>query len=159
MISDLASKNDLVNNDCNCRSLEAVEQQCKQRGIRFTSIRKRILQLIWDSDCAVKAYDLLDEVKPYFNNAKPVTVYRALEFLLEQGMIHKVKSINAFIACKQPHCNDKQILLICTQCHEIEEMTGRNLMANISSELKQSGFINQINSIEVQGLCSNCESL
>lgn len=157
--NDLISKDNLVKNGCNFKSLGTIEEYCKKQGLRFTSIRKHILQLIWDSQCAVKAYDLLEEIKPNFNKAKPATVYRTLDFLLEQGFIHKVMSLNAFIACKQFHCNDNQILLFCTQCHKTEEKTGEEMIRNITYELKQSGFINQINSIEIQGLCVNCDPL
>lgn len=137
-------------------SMQSIENLCIQRGIRFTPIRKQILQLIWDSHCAKKAYDLLEEIKPFFKNAKPVTVYRTLDFLQEQGFIHKIESLNAFIACNQGHCDYERMFLICTQCHEIEEQTGKDMAKTINEELQHTGFIHHYKTIEIQGLCVNC---
>ncbi len=155
--TDNSSSDHVVGHDGACKSaLQAAENHCKKQGIRFTAIRKQILQLICQSHHAVKAYDLLEEIKPDFNNAKPATVYRALDFLLKEGFIHKVESLNAFIACNQGHCNYERMLLICTQCHEIEERTGNNMIKTVTTELQQSGFISQIKTIEIQGICVNC---
>jgi len=149
----------VVDHDCACKSaLQSAENHCKKQGVRLTAIRKQILQLMYQSHHAVKAYDLLEEIKSDFKNAKPVTIYRALDFLLKEGFIHKVESLNAFIACNQGHCNYECVLLICTQCHEVEEQTGSNMSKTVTTELQKSSFISQIKIIEIQGICVNCVS-
>ena len=155
--TDKSPSDHVIDHDRACKSvLQSAENHCKKQGVRFTAIRKQILQLISQSHHAVKAYDLLEEIKSDFKNAKPTTVYRALDFLLKEGFIHKVESLNAFIACNQGHCNYKGMLLICTQCHEIEEKTENNMIKTVTTELQQSSFISQIKTIEVQGICVNC---
>ncbi|MBM4202103.1 MAG: hypothetical protein FJ189_12570, partial [Gammaproteobacteria bacterium] len=85
--------------DCIHRALASAERLCAERGVRFTPVRRRVLELIWRSHEAVKAYDLLEQLKTFDPAAKPTTVYRALDFLREQGLIHRVESLNAFIGC------------------------------------------------------------
>jgi len=70
-------------NCCREKAIHTAEQLCSQRGVRFTPIRREVLELIWESHRAVKAYDLLDRIKPKAGTTKPTTVYRALDFLLE----------------------------------------------------------------------------
>lgn len=144
---------------CRQSAIHTAEMLCRQRGVRFTEIRKQILELIWESHRAVKAYDLLDKVKPHLNNAKPATVYRALDFLLEQGLIHKVESLNAYIGCSHADRKHEQLLLTCTQCHEVEERTGESVMDAIAQELQQAGFVHQYKAVEIHGLCAKCASV
>ena len=73
---------------CVNKALSMAAQLCRVRGVQLTPIRHQVLELIWDSHKAVKAYDLLDRIRPQQNAAKPATIYRALDFLIEQGLIH-----------------------------------------------------------------------
>jgi Fur family zinc uptake transcriptional regulator len=144
---------------CRQAAVRTAELLCQQRGVRFTEIRKQILELIWESHRAVKAYDLLDKVKLKSSSAKPTTVYRALDFLLEQGLIHKVESLNAYIGCSHADRKHEQLLLTCTQCHEVEERTGEHVMDAITRELRQAGFVHQYKAVEIHGLCAKCASV
>jgi len=76
---------------CVSEALGTAEHLCVVRGVQLTPIRHQVLELIWDSHKAVKAYELLDRIKPLQNAAKPATIYRALDFLIEQGLIHRVE--------------------------------------------------------------------
>lgn len=129
---------------------------CQQRGVQLTTIRQQILTLIWANHQAVKAYDLLDQLKPLKNEAKPATVYRALDFLIEQGLIHRIESLNAFIGCTDPACQHEQLLLICKQCHEVEERHGVQVMAALQKELNNAGFSAHSKAVEIHGFCKNC---
>src|SRR5574341_1912488 len=105
---------------CQNSAIRKAEQLCMERGVQLTPIRHKVLELIWESHQAAKAYDLLERIKPLPFSAKPATVYRALDFLIEQGLIHRVESLNAFIGCV---CSERQhdlLLLICKQCGQIE---------------------------------------
>ena len=102
--------------------IEKVETLCKKRGIKLTNQRKTVLNIMLKANRAMSAYDLLDLLKVSEPQAKPPTIYRALEFLLEQGFIHKVESTNCYIIC--PHFHEPQhisILFICDNCHQIIE--------------------------------------
>lgn len=146
-------------NGCRAKAIRTAEQLCNERGVRFTPIRREVLELIWESHRAVKAYDLLDRIKPKAGTAKPTTVYRALDFLLEQGLIHKVESLNAFIGCSFSERRHEQLLLTCVQCHEIEERPGERVMEALAEELEQAAFTLQRKAIEIHGVCSRCASL
>jgi Fur family zinc uptake transcriptional regulator len=89
-------------------------------------------------------------------SAKPATVYRALDFLLEQGLIHRVESLNAFIGCSCSERQHEQLLLICVQCHEVEERPGFLVMEALSNEITEAGFTVHSKAIEIQGLCKHC---
>lgn len=142
--------------DCRERAIHTAEQLCTQRGVRFTPIRREVLELIWESHRAVKAYDLLNRITPKAGTAKPATVYRALDFLLEQGLIHKVESLNAFIGCSYSGSRHEQLLLTCVECHEVEERPGERVMDAIAKELEQAAFTMHRQAIEIHGVCTRC---
>lgn len=141
---------------CRNKAVQTADKLCAERGVQLTTIRRQVLELIWDSHKAAKAYDLLDLIKPLQQSAKPATVYRALDFLLEQGLIHRVESLNAFIGCSCSERQHEQLLLICVQCHEVEERPGAIVMEAVSRELEQAGFTVHRKAIEIQGICKHC---
>ncbi|WP_394754752.1 transcriptional repressor [Crenothrix sp.] len=140
-------------------ALLTAEHLCLERAVQLTPIRQQVLRLIWESHKAVKAYELLDKLKPVQNAAKPVTVYRALDFLIEQGLIHRVESLNAFVGCRCPELQHEQLLLICNQCNEVEERSAAQVMRALSSEIKQAHFIVHSKAIEIHGVCQKCAVL
>jgi Fur family zinc uptake transcriptional regulator len=142
--------------DCQSKALAIAEQLCESRGARFTAIRREVLALIWESHRAVKAYDLLPRIKDTLQSAKPITVYRALDFLLEQGLIHRVESLNAYIGCSFSDHQHEQLLLTCDRCHEVEERPGEQVMAAIAEELQKASFTLHRQAIEVHGICKRC---
>ncbi|MDO9106379.1 MAG: transcriptional repressor [Methylovulum sp.] len=144
---------------CVNKALSTAEQLCVERGVQLTSIRHQVLALIWENHKAVKAYDLLDRIKPLQQSAKPATIYRALDFLIEQGLIHRVESLNAFVGCRCSGHQHEQLLLICKHCHEVEERTATQVMQALSEEFTQAGFIAHSKAIEIHGLCSKCAGL
>lgn len=143
-------------NSCIHNAISVAEQLCLSRGAQLTPIRHKVLELIWSSHKAVKAYDLLDQIRPSNDAAKPSTVYRALDFLLEQGLIHRVESLNAFVGCHCSNIQHDQLLLICSSCHTVEERSAKTLIETLSIELNEVGFMPQRNTIEIHGLCKNC---
>lgn len=143
---------------CKREALSVAEQLCEKRGVQLTPIRHKVLELIWNSHKAIKAYDLLDQIRPTNEAAKPSTVYRALDFLLEQGLIHRVESLNAFVGCHSSGIRHDQLLLICTACHNIEERPAPDVFLSLGSEMEHAEFKAQRKTIEVHGLCKNCQS-
>jgi Fur family transcriptional regulator, zinc uptake regulator len=144
---------------CISEALGTAGQLCMMRGVRLTPIRHQVLELIWGSHKAVKAYDLLDRIKPLQPMAKPATVYRALDFLIEQGLIHRVESLNAFIGCSYSGQQHEQLLLICKLCHEVEEQAAEKVMKTLATEIKQLAFVVHSKTIEVHGICAKCAEL
>lgn len=141
---------------CMHQAITTAEQLCASRGVQLTPIRHKVLELIWNSHKAIKAYDLLDLIRPINDAAKPSTVYRALDFLLEQGLIHRVESLNAFVGCRSSGTQHDQLLLICTVCHNIEERPAGNVFKALSDEMQNADFSPQRKTIEIHGLCKNC---
>ena len=150
----LAANHD--HNGCRDKALKTAERLCDNRGVRLTPMRRQVLELIWESHRAVKAYDLLDRIKPKAGTAKPATVYRALDFLMEQGLIHKVESLNAFIGCSYSEHQHQQLLLTCSQCQEVEERPAEEVMEAIAKELERAAFIIHHKAIEIHGMCCRC---
>lgn len=140
-------------------ALVTAEHLCQQRGVLLTTIRQQVLALIWDSHKSVKAYELLDRLKSLQATAKPITVYRALDFLMEQGLIHRVESLNAFIGCRCPAYEHEQLLLICNQCYEVEERSATDVMQAVSQEIISANFTAHSKAIEIHGICQKCKKL
>lgn len=143
---------------CIAKALASAEKLCEERGVRFTPLRRRVLELVWSKHESAKAYDLLDALKVFDPSAKPATVYRALDFLLEQGLIHRVESLNAFIGCNEPERRHDLLILICDRCHAVEERPASALMEAAASEIRSAGFVPLRQSFEVHGLCAACAS-
>jgi Fur family zinc uptake transcriptional regulator len=144
---------------CIARAIRTAERLCCTRGARFTPIRRKVLELIWESHRAVKAYDLLDRIKPSEPTAKPATVYRALDFLIEQGLIHRVESLNAFVGCNCSEHEHELLLLICKRCQEVEERPAVDVMSALASEIQKAEFMPSKKAIEIHGLCARCARL
>ncbi len=144
---------------CVSEALGTAEHLCVVRGVQLTPIRYQVLELIWESHKAVKAYELLDRIKPLQTAAKPATIYRALDFLIEQGLIHRVESLNAFVGCTSSGHQHEQLLLICKLCNEVEERPAMEVMQALSQELDQAGFVVHSKAIEIHGICVKCAAL
>jgi Fur family zinc uptake transcriptional regulator len=141
---------------CVHEALNTAAQICVVRGVQLTPIRQQVLALIWESHKAVKAYELLDRIKPLKDAAKPATIYRALDFLIEQGLIHRVESLNAFVGCSCSGHQHEQLLLICNNCQEVEERSAPEVMQALSQEVEQAGFSVHSKAIEIHGVCVKC---
>ena len=130
---------------------------------RFTPLRAHVLELIIAHGKAVKAYDILDKLRPDVGSPKPPTVYRALDFLSRHGLIHRVEALNAYIACDHNHVYDHAHdhgdgshrhlaeFFICEKCHSVEESR-----AHDHAECKPDGFSIARSVVEHYGICKNC---
>ncbi|HOZ06152.1 MAG TPA: transcriptional repressor [Arenimonas sp.] len=136
--------------------VKAVEQACEERGLRLTPLRAQALALIAAETKPIKAYDLLDKMKTEKGNAAPPTVYRALDFLLEQGFIHRLASINAFVSCHHPQVEHSVPFLICDKCQNAVEMEDDGVSAMLETQAKSIGFTTRAQILEVHGVCADC---
>ncbi|MBN8480110.1 MAG: transcriptional repressor [Xanthomonadales bacterium] len=134
-----------------------VTRSCAERGLRLTPLRQRVLELVAAADKPVKAYDLLERVKDGPGVAAPPTVYRALDFLLENGFIHKLSSINAFVGCHHPGEAHQVPFLICDACSAAIEICDERVSRLLTTQARARGFTPAAQTLEVHGLCADCE--
>lgn len=142
---------------CIHKALTSAEKICQEKKLRLTPMRKRILELIWTNHKTIGAYELLDVFKQEDPNAKPVTIYRALDFLLSAGLIHKVESINAFVGCLQPETVHHSVILICDSCHNAYEVEAQQVYRKIIEVSESIDFKPSQLTLELHGSCKNCQ--
>lgn len=141
---------------CIAGALNAAESACLKQGHRLTRIRRRVLELVWGSHEPVKAYDLLELLHEEGRRAAPPTVYRALDFLQEQGLVHKIESLNAYVGCGAPGHEGEGQLLICRRCGQVAELDDQDINELITRKAARLGFEITRQTIEVEGLCGGC---
>ena len=143
------------------RLLDRAAQACGRRGARLTSIRRQVLGLVLESRRPAGAYELLDRLRPNHKGAAPQTVYRALDFLLEHGLIHKVERLAAFVACvhgiEEEHRHAVQFL-ICRQCGHVQELSDKEIGGAMARAARESGFTVLGSTVEADGICADCGS-
>ncbi len=142
---------------CIDQALSKAKRLCQQHNARLTPVRERVLELIWQSHKPLGAYQILDRLAQDGFNSAPPTVYRALEFLLEQGLAHRITSLNAFIGCSHPERCHQGYFLICRHCGSAQELP----LDALSTQLKQiamaKNFLLETQIVELSGLCPSCQ--
>jgi Fur family transcriptional regulator, zinc uptake regulator len=129
---------------------------CDVNGARFTTIREKVFRLLADTHGGIGAYELLEQLKASEPAAKPATIYRALDFLTEQGFIHKIESTNAFLLCHHFEQHHPAQLLICDQCGHVEELHSSPLQQEFVKLASEKGFLIQRQTVEAHGSCQSC---
>jgi len=138
---------------------------CARRGAQLTDLRRQVLRLVLEADQPVGAYALLDRLKETRASAAPPTVYRALDFLLEQGLIHKVERLNAYVGCVEAqhgqageyhdHGHPHQFL-ICSRCGATTEISDAAVTQALTGAAARAGFRLHHATVEAEGLCARC---
>lgn len=142
---------------CVSDALGAARQLCADRGARLTPLRQQVLELIWQNHKPLGAYLLMDMLATASTRrVAPPTVYRALDFLLEQGLIHRINGLNAFIGCPSPGKKHQSHFLICRLCGVAVELDASVLTQNIQLAARGAGFSVESHSVEVMGVCPCC---
>lgn len=139
------------------RALEQAETLCQQRGSRLTDLRRRVLEIIWNSPTPLGAYAILDVLRDDGRQGAPPTVYRALDFLLEQGLIHRLASLNVFTGCRQPDCRHSGQFLICRDCGQVDELSDPAVEDLLRAEAAARRFEVLAQMVEVLGRCPDCQ--
>jgi Fur family zinc uptake transcriptional regulator len=145
-----------MNNKALSHILEQAEALCQERGVRLTEQRKTVLQLLCMSDKPLSAYELLDRMRDVVKNPAPPTVYRALDFLLEQGLVHKLESLHAYVGCTHPDHPHASQFLICDDCGEVAEVEDPSVSKSLQAASKAAGFRTKRPIVEVLGTCAQC---
>ena len=148
----------------NCRGQHASAERvalamslCGERGAQLTDLRRQVLELLWESGRPTGAYELIEALKR--RDSRPVgppTVYRALEFLMSQGLVSKIESRNAYVPCAHPERQHDCLFFICSNCGSSVELEDRRLAGAISEDANLIGFRPTRRVIEVEGVCATC---
>ena len=136
-------------------ALAEAEQLTSQRGLKLTRIRRKVLRLLLEASAPAKAYDLLSKLDGE-GSAKPPTIYRALDFLQEAGLAHKIECLNAYVACGHASHSHSAIFLICDACGGAEELHGVTTQTAIETETQAAGFRLDRSIVEARGICRAC---
>jgi len=145
---------------CVAEAIAAAEARCTRERRSFTPLRRRVLELVWSSHGPVGAYELLDELRSERRGAAPPTIYRALDFLMGNGLIHRIESLNAYVGCGSPDHHAEQHkggqFLICRDCGAVAELDDPAIAQTIATRAQTLGFDVERQTIEVTGLCPRC---
>lgn len=137
--------------------MQTALELCESAGLRLTPVRQRVLEMIWDSHKPATAYELLGRLRDEKANAEPPTVYRALEFLLANNLVHRIESLNAFIGCDQPRERHVSQFMICDRCERVAELADTSSLDAAVSELARNlDFDVRDQTVEITGLCKAC---
>ncbi|MBL1432744.1 MAG: transcriptional repressor [Gammaproteobacteria bacterium] len=145
------------------KALQAAAHHCQNQKKRLTQQREKVLSVILSVDTAMTAYQLLDLLKKdHLPNAHPPTIYRALEFLIDSGLIHRIEANNSYIACDHiqcSHAHQPTQFLLCDVCGSVAETTLKSGQLNAMKEsAKQYGFSLNDRSLELHGVCQQCQA-
>lgn len=144
---------------CIAAILSAAAELCALRRVRLTEQRRRVLEIIAHSHAAIGAYEILERMTSGGKRPAPITVYRALEFLIQQGLVHRLATLNAYVACANAIADHGTQFLICKRCGMIGEVSSQAVDRAIFGAASDVGFVVSSPVIEVAGLCSDCHSL
>lgn len=141
---------------CIADALRTADEVCEARGVRLTPLRRLVLELVWSSHAPVRAYDILDHLRDERSNAAPPTVYRALDFLLQQGLVHRIESLNAYVGCALSDRGHGAQFLICRVCGRVAELDDGAIVHDVEDAAARLGFRVEHQTVEVTGLCPAC---
>jgi Fur family transcriptional regulator, zinc uptake regulator len=144
---------------CVEHALSRAEAVCAERGARLTALRRRVLVLVWAGHRPRGAYQILDDLREAEGKGiAPLTVYRALEFLEEQGLVHRIESLNAYVGCAVDGTAHRGQFLVCTACGTAIEIDDPAIRASIEDAAARHGFRAETPVVEVRGLCEHCRT-
>jgi Fur family zinc uptake transcriptional regulator len=143
---------------CATDAIAHAEAICSERDERLTPVRRRVLEALLESHAPLGAYELIDRLAAGGARPAPITIYRALDFLREQGFVHRIESRNAFIACVHHHATgDPVVFLICEKCGAVGEAASAAVADTIRTASRAAGFTPKTPVIEISGICAHCK--
>jgi len=143
---------------CSADAMAHAEALCAERGQRLTATRRRVLDALAASHQPLGAYDVIDRLAERGPRPAPITVYRALDFLVENGLVHRIESRNAFVACINPHDSGAMVFLICEVCGTVGEAPSVAVAESLMAAARSAGFVPRTPVIEITGICSHCRN-
>jgi Fur family zinc uptake transcriptional regulator len=141
---------------CASTAIAHAEAHCASRAQRLTPMRRQVLEALLSSHKPLGAYEIIERLA-HKTRPAPITIYRALEFLRENGLVHRIESRNAFVACVHNHSGeDLVVFLICERCGAVGEAPGGTVADALKSSSRAAGFSPKSPLIEIAGICSHC---
>ena len=142
---------------CSADALAHAEALCVKRGERLTAMRRHVLEVLAASHKPLGAYEIIEQVAVQGPRPAPITIYRALEFLTAQGLVHRIESRNAFLACISNHADGAPVVfLICEHCGAVGEAPSAAVAESLNAAAKSAGFTPKAPVIEITGVCAHC---
>lgn len=141
---------------CIRRAVTAAERVCAAKQISLTPLRRQVLEIVWRQHEPIGAYEILAEIAKGRDKAAPPTVYRALEFLQEAGLVHRLDSINAFFGCERPDSPHSGQFLVCSACRRVAELEEPVLKPSLQEQARALGFHLEGSVVEIKALCTQC---
>ena len=142
---------------CSADALAHAEALCVKRGERLTAMRRHVLEVLAASHKPLGAYEIIEQVAVQGPRPAPITIYRALDFLTGQGLVHRIESRNAFLACINNHAADAPVVfLICEHCGAVGEAASGAVAESVNAAAKSAGFTPKSPVIEISGICAHC---
>ncbi|ARP96952.1 Fur family transcriptional regulator [Bordetella genomosp. 13] len=139
------------------QQLELAESLCAERGRRLTPIRRKVLELLLRHGRSLKAYELLEAMRAVHPGAAPPTVYRALDFLMDEGLVHRLDAVNAWSACHDAAGAPHDLLVVCTRCGAVAELSDPAMSRQLAERVAQTGFALATHETEIRALCPQCQ--
>jgi Fur family zinc uptake transcriptional regulator len=139
-------------------AVAAAEAVCERKRIRLTPLRRRVLEIVWRQHQPIGAYEILAEIAKDRVKAAPPTVYRALDFLREAGLVHRVDSLNAFLGCDRPLDAHTGQFLVCEQCRKVTEIDDPGLTRVLSRHARELGYTLEGSGVEIKARCARCST-
>jgi Fur family zinc uptake transcriptional regulator len=138
------------------KHIASADQHCAKHGQRLTDTRREVLTLLLQQGSCMKAYELLEALRKTHPQAAPPTIYRPLQFLVELGLVHRIDSLNAYIACTHDDASEQDFLVVCPRCASVSEIEDDKVNKLLAKHLEKSGFVAEHHSVEISAICHNC---
>jgi len=143
---------------CTADAISHAERVCAERGQKFTPIRRQVLEALLASHRPLGAYEVIDELAKSMPRPAPITVYRALDFLMANGLVHRIESRNAYLACAHDHSATALVaFLICEHCGSVGEIPAAPFAQSLNAAAQASGFVPKLSVVEIAGTCAHCQ--
>ncbi|MFZ5735993.1 MULTISPECIES: Fur family transcriptional regulator [Rhodopseudomonas] len=144
---------------CAAEGIEHAERVCAGRSQNLTPIRRNVLQALLSSHRPLGAYEVIEELARVMPRPAPITVYRALDFLMQNGLVHRIESRNAFLACGHDHSDAATVaFLICEVCGSVGEVSASDVTEILNQAARQTGFTPKMSVVEITGVCGHCQA-
>lgn len=142
--------------NCVESSLAIAETRCKAEGLRLTPVRRKVLEMLLQEHRALGAYAILDRLRDAGFGSQPPVAYRALDFLVENGFVHKIERLNAFVACSHPGASHSPAFMICRKCDAVAEAHSTPAKGALGAAARAVGFEIERTVVEAEGVCPDC---
>ncbi|MEM6940955.1 MAG: transcriptional repressor [Pseudomonadota bacterium] len=141
---------------CVSTALATAEAHCAEQGLRFTPVRRKVLEFLLKEHRALGAYAILDLLRDAGFGSQPPVAYRALDFLTQHGFAHKIERLNAFVACSHPGENHSPAFMICSRCDAVAEASAAVDEDVLGDAAREAGFRIERTIVEAEGICPTC---